>query len=178
MRTAASKEHFIMLMEAEGYGVKWTDTRKNITYTTPEGKACRDCKLHLTKFLKESMEYEFIYRAEITARFNNRSTAEDHHRRKGSSLRGGGPSRTGLAMISTQRSQIDLLKEIRDTLPTLTTRERVKSVYGSAAEGTDAVHRADQRSDRAVSDGDGNVGAELTENINRLITDTEKQVGE
>ena len=82
MRTAASKEHFIMLMEAEGYGVKWTDTRKNITYTTPEGKACRDCKLHLTKFLKESMEYEFIYRAEITARFNNRSTAEDHHAEK------------------------------------------------------------------------------------------------
>ena len=30
MQTAGSKEHFIMLMEAEGYGVKWTDTRKNM----------------------------------------------------------------------------------------------------------------------------------------------------
>lgn len=157
MRTAASKEHFIMLMEAEGYGVKWTDTRKNITYTTPEGKACRDCKLHLTKFLKESMEYEFIYRAEITARFNNRSTAEDHHRRKGSSLRGG------------DRAELDgndIYAEITDRFAEgdsgytayADDRERVKSVYGSAAEGTDAVHRADQRSDRAVSDGDGNVG--------------------
>lgn len=46
MQTAVSKEHFIMLMEAEGYGVKWTDSRKNITYTTPDGKACRDSKLH------------------------------------------------------------------------------------------------------------------------------------
>lgn len=62
------------------------------------------------------------------------------------------------AMISTQRSQIDLLKEIRDTLPTLHDRERTESVYGSAAESTDAVHRADQRNDRTVPGSDGNIG--------------------
>ena len=157
MQTAGSKEHFIMLMEAEGYGVKWTDTRKNITYTTPEGKACRDSKLHLTKFLKESMEYEFIYRAEITARLYNQNTTGSHHRRKGSSLRSG------------DRAELegnDIHAEITDRFAEgdsgytayADDRERVESVYGSTAEGTDTVHRSDQRSDRAISDGDGNIG--------------------
>ena len=87
MQTASSKGHFIMLMEAEGYGVKWTDTRKNITYTTPEGKACRDNKLHYKKYLKENMEYEFIYRAQISAEFYSRGTEAAYRRRKGSALR-------------------------------------------------------------------------------------------
>ena len=157
MKIAASKEHFIMLMEAEGYGVKWTDTRKNITYTTPEGKACRDSKLHLKKFLKEYMEYEFIYRAEITARINNRSATEDYRRRKGSSLRGG------------DRAELDgndIYAESADKIATgysehsayADDRGRTESIYGSAIESADAVHRADQRSDRTVSGGDGNIG--------------------
>jgi len=157
MQTASSKEHFIMLMEAEGYGVKWTDTRKNITYTTPEGKACRDSKLHLTKFLKESMEYEFIYRAEITARLYNQNTTGSHRRRKGSSLRGGN---------RTELDGNDIYAESADKTATgysehsayADDRERVESVYGSAAEVADAVHRADQRSDRTVPDSDGNIG--------------------
>ncbi|MBQ8622956.1 MAG: relaxase/mobilization nuclease domain-containing protein [Oscillospiraceae bacterium] len=157
MQTAVSKEHFIMLMEAEGYGVKWTDTRKNITYTTPEGKACRDSKLHLTKFLKESMEYEFLYRAEITARFNNRSTTEDHRRRKGSSLCGG--DRAELDGNDIYAEITDRIAERDSGYPAYADdRERIESVYGSAAYGTDAVHRTDQRSDRTVSDGDGNIG--------------------
>ena len=89
MQIASSKEHFIMLMKAEGYGVKWTDTRKSITYTTTEGKACRDNKLHYKKYLKENMEYEFIYRAQISAEFYSRGTASAFRRRKGSSLRYG-----------------------------------------------------------------------------------------
>lgn len=40
MAQAKTKENFICLMEVEGYGVVWTDERKNITYTTPDGKWC------------------------------------------------------------------------------------------------------------------------------------------
>ena len=157
MQTAASKEHFIMLMEAEGYGVKWTDTRKNITYTTPDGKACRDSKLHLTKFLKESMEYEFLYRAEITARINNRSTTTTYSRRKGSSLRGG--DRTKLDGNDIYAENTDKIATGYSEHPAYADdRERTESVYGRAAESTDAVHRADQRSDRTVSGGGGNIG--------------------
>ena len=66
MAIARSREHFIRLMEAEGYEVKWTRDRKSITYTTPDGKRCRDNKLHEEKFLKENMEYEFRIRNEIS----------------------------------------------------------------------------------------------------------------
>ena len=65
MRYAASKEEFISLMESEGYQVRWTDNRKNITYTTPTGMKCRDDRLHEEKYTKEVMEDEFRIRAEI-----------------------------------------------------------------------------------------------------------------
>ena len=65
MRYAASKEEFISLMESEGYQVRWTDGRKNITYTTPGGMKCRDDRLHDIKYTKEVMEDEFRIRAEI-----------------------------------------------------------------------------------------------------------------
>ena len=65
MRYAGSREEFIRLMESEGYQVKWTKDRKNITYTTPQGKKCRDDRLHGDKFWKEVMEREFRIREEI-----------------------------------------------------------------------------------------------------------------
>ena len=39
-----NKEDFIKIMNKLGYKVNWTDTRKYITYTTPEGYKCRDNK--------------------------------------------------------------------------------------------------------------------------------------
>lgn len=63
MRYASSKEEFISLMESEGYQVRWTDSRKNITYTTPTGMKCRDDRLHEEKYTKEAMEHEFRIRA-------------------------------------------------------------------------------------------------------------------
>ncbi len=68
MRYAATKDEFLSLMESEGYQVRWTDSRKNITYTTPEGMKCRDDRLHETKYTKEVMEREFGIRAEIIYR--------------------------------------------------------------------------------------------------------------
>ena len=65
MRYASTKEEFRSLMESEGYQVRWTDGRKNITYTTPSGWQCRDRLLFGDKYLKENMEYEFRIRAEI-----------------------------------------------------------------------------------------------------------------
>jgi hypothetical protein len=59
MQYALDKETFITYMKDLGYGVTWTDTRKNITYTTPEGMKCRDNKLYDIKYLKENMENEF-----------------------------------------------------------------------------------------------------------------------
>ena len=68
MRYASTKEEFISLMESEGYQVRWTDSRRNITYTTPQGMKCRDDRLHESKYTKEVMEREFRVRAEIIYR--------------------------------------------------------------------------------------------------------------
>ena len=64
MRCAGNREEFLILLRSEGYDATWTDSRKNITYTTPEGRKCRDNKLHIEKYLKENMEAEFGYRTE------------------------------------------------------------------------------------------------------------------
>ena len=65
MTLARDREHFIQLMEYSGYEVRWEDTRKYITYTTPDGHKCRDIKLNGTKYHKEAMENEFRVREEI-----------------------------------------------------------------------------------------------------------------
>ena len=62
MTMVGSKDEFIALMESAGYTVKWTDSYKYITYTCPNGMKVRDNKLHESKFLKESMQYEFAIR--------------------------------------------------------------------------------------------------------------------
>ena len=64
MRCAGSHEEFLILLRSEGYDATWTDSRKNITYVTPDGRKCRDNKLHIEKYLKENMEAEFGYRTE------------------------------------------------------------------------------------------------------------------
>ena len=62
---AKTKAEFMTLMKSEGYDIRWTGSRKNITYTTPDGNKCRDSKLHDNKYLKEAMELEFAIRAEL-----------------------------------------------------------------------------------------------------------------
>ena len=64
MRCAGNREEFLVLLRSEGYDAAWTGNRKNITYTTSDGRKCRDSKLHIVKYLKENMEAEFGYRTE------------------------------------------------------------------------------------------------------------------
>ena len=61
MRCAGNREEFLILLRSEGYDATWTDSRKNITYVTPDGRKCRDSKLHIEKYLKENIEAEFGY---------------------------------------------------------------------------------------------------------------------
>lgn len=56
-----SKQQFIKQMEKLGYGVKWIDHYKYITYTTPEGQRFRDNRLLEDKYLKTNMEELFAY---------------------------------------------------------------------------------------------------------------------
>ena len=92
MRYASTKDEFISLMESEGYQVRWTDGRKNITYTTPQGMRCRDDRLHESKYTKEVIEREFRIRAEII--YRGIETAESAQ--QGSSPADGAAARGGL----------------------------------------------------------------------------------
>ena len=58
-----SRAHFIANMEYEGYQVNWSPSRKYITYTTPDGRRCRDASLHDDTYLKENLEKLFDWRA-------------------------------------------------------------------------------------------------------------------
>jgi hypothetical protein len=62
MKKSGNKKDFIDEMQRKGYKVLWTDERKHITYTCPNGMKCRDIKLHELKYRKEKMEYEFRLR--------------------------------------------------------------------------------------------------------------------
>ena len=59
MERSDTREQFIARMEELGYGVKWEDGHKYITYTTPENIRCRDSKLFDSTLTRESMERYF-----------------------------------------------------------------------------------------------------------------------
>ena len=67
MERSSNKEDFIKLMRRAGYQVLWTQERKHITFTCPNGMKCRCSKLHDDKYLKENIEYEFTIREQYLA---------------------------------------------------------------------------------------------------------------
>ena len=67
MKVSRTKEDFIREMKHRGYEVKWTDERKNITFTCPNGMKCRDNRLHQEKYRKENIEHELRTRQCILA---------------------------------------------------------------------------------------------------------------
>ena len=77
MRYAADRDAFVSLMASEGYQVRWENSRKYITYTTPDGMRCRGNKLHEEKYCKEAMEHEFRIRAELIQRKLHRTEETD-----------------------------------------------------------------------------------------------------
>lgn len=65
MEQSASREGFIALMQKKGYQVLWTDERKHITFTCPNGMKCRGSRLHHEKYAKENFENEFAIRQRL-----------------------------------------------------------------------------------------------------------------
>lgn len=94
MKKSQSKEDFIILMKRKGYEVKWTDERKDITFTCPNGIKCRGSRLHQERFRKENIENEFRLRKEYFERYRNGSLDPSQWTGRGNpaedSLRDGG----------------------------------------------------------------------------------------
>ena len=66
MAQAGDRLEFCDILASVGYSVTWTDERKYITFTCPNGRKVRDNKLHDNKYTKENLEYEFRIRKQIT----------------------------------------------------------------------------------------------------------------
>ena len=69
-------------MDKLGYGVKWIDHYKYITYTTPDGQRFRDNRLLDDKYLKTNMEELFAYgyyetKEQQSDRTDNRGNGSD-----------------------------------------------------------------------------------------------------
>ena len=62
MEYSGSKDEFIRSMSILGYHMTWTDERKYLTFHCPNGKSCRDIRLHDDKYLKENIERELLQR--------------------------------------------------------------------------------------------------------------------
>jgi len=62
MSYSGSKDEFIRNMSILGYHMTWTDERKYLTFHCPNGKSCRDIKLHGEKYLKDNIEHELLQR--------------------------------------------------------------------------------------------------------------------
>lgn len=60
MELAVSREDFICKLNDLGYGVEWSDSRKYITFTDPDGHKIRNRKLYpQSMFTKEALENRF-----------------------------------------------------------------------------------------------------------------------
>ena len=78
MKQAKTQKQFCFLMRQKGYSVRWEDSRKYITYTCPNGKRCRDNRLHEPRYSKEMMCNEFKIRADEIG-FEVQSGRSDEH---------------------------------------------------------------------------------------------------
>lgn len=86
MERSASKEDFIKLMNRAGYKVLWTQERKHITFTCPNGMTYRCNKLHDDKYLKENIEYEFTIRKQYLAGNSDSEQRSGDGRNSGNTL--------------------------------------------------------------------------------------------
>lgn len=62
MEYSGSRDEFERAMSILGYRMTWTDERKYLTFHCPNGRSCRDIKLHDEKYLKDNIERELLQR--------------------------------------------------------------------------------------------------------------------
>ena len=104
MERSGNREQFTKEMAKQGYEMRWTDERKYITFTCPNGMKCRDVKLHHDKFLKEAIENEFKIREQLTNGFQtegiNGEEFEEYGRVRQQSIGTEGVFHTGETEVS------------------------------------------------------------------------------
>ena len=153
MKRAKSKKQFRFYMKQCGYDVKWEDSRKYITYTCPNGRRCRDNKLHEAKYRKENMEYEFEIRR------SERSLQAEF---------GGGTGHTNYGLRpGTQLAGADLAAETSDRYDVRCQGSDGRN-YDIRTDGTVHTKSADNLRS-AAGTGKGDTGADVTKRDGRGV---------
>ena len=129
MLYAKSKMDFIKLMNKKGYRVIWTNKRDTILYQCPNGKRCRDFKLHEDKYLKGAMENEFTKRKEYLRKYEG----YDETGTDASDLRSDNRGKLGKS-ISLLAHQISIMEQQQDILQTMITTEQMAGLINSQTE--------------------------------------------
>ncbi len=160
-------------MENEGYEVKWTDTRKNITYTTPNGMKCRDNKLHELKYIKKNMEYEFINRKEIIRRIKKPVQDESAENREYSAVRFSNTEQLGSSDKSSGQPDRDGGKSFsgsyeQENYDRLS--QQILEINSDQIEKLKAILKNYQTTMSKTSE-------ECSENLKQTVTDITSQVG-
>ena len=151
MKRAKSKKQFSFYMKQHGYDVKWEYSRKYITYTCPNGRRCRDNKLHEAKYRKENMEYEFEIRR------SERSLQAEF---------GGGTGRTNYGLRpGTQLAGADITAETSDRCDVRCQGSDGRN-YDIRTDGTVHTKSADNLRS-AAGTGEGDTGTDVTERDGR-----------
>lgn len=125
MKYATSKEHFISLMENEGYEVKWTAERKSITYTTPNGMKCREINYTKKNILRRIWKMNSEYGKKSPQELKEQAKKQMQIASKAEPCVAV-TEQNWKALISTQTAQIDMLKSILDEISELTTKEEIR----------------------------------------------------
>ena len=149
MKQAKSKKQFCYMMKQQGYDVRWEDNRKYITYTCPNGRRCRDNKLHGERYRKENMEYEF----------KARRIAADV--RQGIVSSGGHSANSGGARFQLESAdkfeQADVTGAVGDTHQTLGAGDESRDRTGTE-NGTFRAEKYHSDLSEAAESGSGTVG--------------------
>lgn len=159
MKKAKSKQHFIRLMNQNGYLVRWEDNRKYITYTCPNGQKCRCKRLHERKYTKEMMALEFEIRLRLLEEIKQ-SGAE----------RGQRQSRN-YANDDTGTARVDAFEQNAETVP-----GRVSSLDNDFEKGYSGCQRLSPESDgRTYETGwEDERAILLADEENRVLQNTDK----
>lgn len=85
-KVARNQEEFIGIMNSFGYQIRWEETRKDITYTTPAGKKINSDKLgfparNYTPLTKENLEKQFAINRQVEENHNNTVLVEQEQLR-------------------------------------------------------------------------------------------------
>ncbi len=135
MKKAKTKQEFIDEMKRNGYEVLWTDERKHITYTCPNGMKCRDIKLHQEKYRKEKMELEFELRRIETEKCTAESYSQRYDSEDGTGI--SGDNRGERLLESTDKSEQKSESTVESNLGESSERRYTQSLFGTDYSSTE-----------------------------------------